>query len=124
MNILLIEPDIQLADTYARYLRHSGYTVMIVDTGQRAVEQADILAPDVVILELQLAGHNGFEFLQEFRSHQDWLNIPVIIHTLMDMRNLQQSKHALREFTVYEILSKTATSLDQLKISIQKVMTA
>jgi DNA-binding response OmpR family regulator len=78
-DILLIEPDIRLARTYALALQSAGHSVRTAATGQAAVCLADELRPDVVVLELQLVAHSGIEFLYEFRSYTDWHDVPVLV---------------------------------------------
>ena len=79
MNILLVEPDKLLADTYTRALQHDGYKVKMAPTAQAAIFAADERRPDLVLLEVQLVSHSGIEFLYEFRSYPEWQDIPVII---------------------------------------------
>lgn len=78
-NILLVEPDRSLALAYARALETAGHAVHVSPSAQTALEAADEVDPEVVLLELQLVAHSGVEFLYEFRSYTDWQNIPVII---------------------------------------------
>ncbi len=78
-HILLIEPDHILAGMYAAVLERAGHTVSRQVDAQNAILAADESRPDLVLMELNLAGHNGVEFLYEFRSYPDWLKIPVIV---------------------------------------------
>lgn len=78
-HILLLEPNTQLGDIFARALRHAGHSISWQQTAQSALNSADNHTPDVLIVELQLALHNGIEFLYEFRSYQEWQHIPVVI---------------------------------------------
>jgi len=71
-NILLIEPDRVLADTYGQALTVAGHHVVAAATAQAAIQAADAMEPSLVILELQLVEHSGIEFLYEFRSYLDW----------------------------------------------------
>jgi DNA-binding response OmpR family regulator len=81
MKIILLEPDKVLADTYRQALKQAHHKVTMCASAQAAIFAADELKPDVVILELQLVGHSGIEFLYEFRSYEDWQTVPVIILT-------------------------------------------
>lgn len=83
MQILLIEPDVVLAKTYKRALEAAGHEVMTAGTAQGAVQAADAKTPQLVILELQLVSHSGVEFLYEFRSYNDWQNIPVVVLSMV-----------------------------------------
>ncbi len=78
-NILLLEPDVKLANIYMASLQDAGHDVSHCTTAQAAILAADESMPDVVVLELQLVAHSGIEFLYEFRSYADWQLIPVII---------------------------------------------
>lgn len=80
-SVLLIEPDKVLAKAYKQQLTLAGFNVAVVHDGHEAVIAIDESMPNAIILEPQLAGHSGIEFLHEFRSYDDWKNIPVIINT-------------------------------------------
>jgi DNA-binding response OmpR family regulator len=80
-QILLIEPDRLLADTYRQALESAGHWVVMCAGAQSAIFAADEIKPDMVILEIQLVGHSGIEFLYEFQSYPDWQNIPVLIQS-------------------------------------------
>ncbi|HEV2403275.1 MAG TPA: response regulator [Candidatus Saccharimonadales bacterium] len=87
-HILLVEPDVLLATTYNKAFIHSGYEVSHVTTGQAAIDAADSMSPDLIVLELQLPAHNGLEFLYEFRSYPEWQIVPVITNTNIPFQQL------------------------------------
>lgn len=78
-QVLLIEPDKVLAGIYTEALTKAGYSVDRHVGAEEAISAVDAHRPDVVILELQLARHNGVEFLYEFRSYPEWASIPVVV---------------------------------------------
>jgi DNA-binding response OmpR family regulator len=114
MHILLVEPDVVLANIYIQALEAAGHTVSYVRTAQAAIHAADRKLPDVVVLELQLAQHSGVAFLQEFRSYADWSHVPVVLHTLLPPTQLKPFKNALHEMGARVQLYKPQTSLRQL----------
>lgn len=114
MHVLLIEPDRILAKTYRTALEAAGHTVATTGSAQTAVHLADEQLPDAVVLELQLAHHNGVEFLYEFRSYPEWQQVPVIIHTFVPLTELKDSPTLAGELGVSHLLYKPATSLEQL----------
>ena len=83
MQILLVEPDVALAQIYRDALEAAGHEVDVVTSAQAAIFAADQHRPDVVVLELQLAAHNGVEFLYEFRSYPEWQTVPVIVNSVV-----------------------------------------
>jgi DNA-binding response OmpR family regulator len=82
-RILLVEPDKTLSKLYSSVLEGAGHQVRWSAGAQPAIIAADEFKPDLVIVELQLAGNNGVEFLYEFRSYADWAKTPVIILSLV-----------------------------------------
>ncbi len=114
MHILLIEPDKKLASTYVQALRAEGYGVDWATTAQGAVHLSDAQKPDLVILELQLSGHNGIEFIYEFRSYTEWQDIPIMLLTMSPPHALQITQTTLDDFAIVACLYKPATSLKQL----------
>ena len=123
-NILLIEPNKALARTYLQALQHVGYQVGYAADAQSAVNVADDLQPDVVVLELQLPGHDGIEFLHEFRSYAEWQALPVIILTSLPPANLTGLQPALeQDFGVRACLYKPRTSLEKLLSQVKQELT-
>jgi DNA-binding response OmpR family regulator len=120
-NVLLIEPDATLGRTYMQALQHAGHTVGMASGAQDAINVADSLQPDVVVLELQLAVHNGIEFLHEFRSYPEWQSVPVIVNTHMNPAVLEPVQGTLkRDLGVELCLYKPRTSLEQLLSAVRK----
>ena len=114
MHVLLIEPDKLQARACAAALERDGHTVAHAVSAQSAVHLADAQTPDVVVLELQLARHNGVEFLYEFRSYSEWMSIPVVVHTFVPPHELEQAVTLAAELGVIRALYKPQTSLGSL----------
>lgn len=114
MNILLIEPNRLLAAAYRRALEKTGHAVTWQQTAQAAISAADTQKPDVIVLELQLVGHSGVEFLYELRSYTDWQTIPVIVHSFVPEENLVLQRGQLKQLGIAAIFYKPTTTLNQL----------
>lgn len=78
-NVLILEPNALLGGIYKQALEYAGYSVAWEQNAQDAILSIDNQQPDIIIAELQLALHNGIEFLYELRSYTEWQRIPVII---------------------------------------------
>jgi DNA-binding response OmpR family regulator len=114
-QILLIEPDRVLAETYRQALLADGHTVVCCASAQAGIISADQHQPDLIILELQLIEHSGIEFLYELRSYQDWQTIPVIVQTHVPPGEFSVNHQLLREqLGVQKYLYKPDTSLKEL----------
>jgi CheY-like chemotaxis protein len=114
MNVLLIEPDVVIAQNAYRVLRSAGHTVVLTDDAEAAIHLSDRQVPDVVILELQLAGHNGIEFVHEFRSYPEWQAIPIILFTLVPPQALVLAPEMAQTMNITHYLYKPMTSLKRL----------
>ncbi|HSX07942.1 MAG TPA: response regulator [Candidatus Saccharimonadales bacterium] len=123
-DVLLIEPDIILALAYRRALERAGWQVRVAASAQAALDCADACRPDVVVLELQLAGHNGVEFLYEFRSYAEWLDVPVIVHTLTPPTAFAQQETLRNQLGVVAYHYKPNTKIVQLIATVREQLAA
>jgi DNA-binding response OmpR family regulator len=121
MYVLLIEPDRILAATYQRALQSQGHKVTSAVSAQEAIYAADQQKPDVVVLEIDLPRHNGVEFLYEFRSYNEWLKVPVIIHSFVPSTEFTRAATLQKELGVVRVLYKPATNLAQLCAAVRTV---
>lgn len=120
-QVLLIEPDKILASVYKQALVHDGHSVVVTSQAQEAIYAADKRRPDLVIMEIQLMGHNGIEFLYEFRSYPEWSDIPVIVNSLLTGDELSTNKTLYKNLNVKTFLYKPRTSLRQLLAEVSQV---
>lgn len=122
-HILLIEPDALLGRTYTGALEAAGHTVHVCALAQSAISAADERRPDIIILEMQLVGHSGAEFLYEFRSYADWQDIPLVILTYVPPMEFADSRQLLYdELGVSTYLYKPQTSLRTLLRTMQELV--
>lgn len=113
-TILLIEPDRLFARTCLKALEGNGYEVNVAASAQAAISSADSNEPDLVVLEIELARHNGIEFLYEFRSYADWLNVPVIIYSHVSASHFKLMQKEMQLLGVKRYFEKSKTSLAEL----------
>lgn len=123
-QILLVEPDTVLAKTYAASFQKSGHHMLRAQDAQSAINACDAVRPDCVVLEIQLPGHNGVEFLYELRSHADWQNIPVIILSQLAVDRIGLDEIKMTELGVKAFCYKPETSLITLQTMIDETLRA
>ena len=119
-RILLIEPDRVLAKLYVDTLSSEGMTAKWVASAQQAISQVDTLKPNLIILEMQLANHNGVEFLHELRSYNDWEHIPVVVLSVVPERELGLAPELRLQLGIVAYSYKPHTTLRQLKAIVNK----
>jgi DNA-binding response OmpR family regulator len=122
-RVLVVEPDVRLGKVYADSLRTRGHHVVVCTTAQAAVCEADAESPDIIILELQLTGHSGIEFLYEFRSYPDWRRIPAIVVSHVPPQEFALSSDLLRNrLGVRDYFYKPQASLLTIRRAVEAVL--
>jgi len=122
-EILLIEPDEVLGLAYEVALQSSGFVISRTFSAKSAIEMIDHSCPDLIITELQLVNHSGIEFLYELRTYDDWIEVPVIVLSLVPPVEFIPSKNCLSELLgVNQYLYKPNTSLVQLIRSVNELV--
>jgi type IV pilus assembly protein PilB len=79
--VLLVEDEDQLRRVMKDLLEREGYTVAEARDGVQALDQVDRFAPDVIILDLNLPGLDGYSVLSQLRSRPATRSIPVMVLT-------------------------------------------
>jgi two-component system phosphate regulon response regulator PhoB len=79
--VLLVEDEDQLRRVMKDLLEREGYVVAEARDGGQALDQVDRFAPDVIILDLNLPGLDGYSVLSQIRSRPATRDIPVMVLT-------------------------------------------
>lgn len=122
MHILLVEPDTLLAQSYRSGLTQAGHTVDHAGTAQAAVHCADEHKPDLVVVSLEMARHNGIEFLYEFRSYGEWQDIPAIVLTSLPSPELVRDDVLREQLRVESILARSQSSVADIVRTVERVL--
>ena len=62
-------------------LTKKGYEVVILESGEQAVEQTKTIMPDLIIMDVVMPGMNGFQATRAITKAPETANIPVIMCT-------------------------------------------
>jgi CheY-like chemotaxis protein len=114
VHVLLVDADKQLSDSYAKYLKNAGYSVALAPSAKSALTACEQKIPDIIVLELQLQGHSGLEFLQELKTYPEWNDIPILLHTFVPQDNLNNLEQAFKSYGIVNYAYKPETSLKRL----------
>ncbi|MGA3150039.1 MAG: response regulator [Candidatus Saccharimonadales bacterium] len=121
-RILLIESDKILAGNLKSVLKKSGRRIDWQVNPQTAMDSIDRQKPDLVILDLLLAGRGGVEFLYELRSYPDWQNLPIVVFSSVSDRELGRSAKNLQQLGITAFYHKSDTSLAELARSVEQIL--
>lgn len=86
-RILIIDGDISLSTVLSDYLMSRGYKTQTALTGKEALNFMTNFYWDLILMEVQGVGMNGFDLLREIRHRQ--ADLPVIVLTTRTDRESQ-----------------------------------
>ncbi len=81
IRVLLVDDENQLRRVMRDLLERDGYTVFEAKDGAQALEQVDTHAPDILVLDLNLPGLDGYGVITQLRSRQATADLPIIVLT-------------------------------------------
>ncbi len=81
IRVLLVDDENQLRRVMRDLLERDGYTVFEAKDGAQALEQVDTHAPDILVLDLNLPGLDGYGVITQLRSRQATEDLPIIVLT-------------------------------------------
>src|SRR5690606_23141670 len=94
-KVAIIDDDHAIAPMYRIKFEAEGYEVETADNGKLGLELAEVMKPDIILLDLMMPVMNGDEMLKELRQ-TDWgRDIKVIILTNMGEQELPERVRAL-----------------------------
>ena len=80
-KVLLVDDEDSLRRVMKDLLEREGYHVAEARDGVQALDQVDRVAPDIIVLDLNLPGLDGYGVLSHLRSRPMTAGIPVIVLT-------------------------------------------
>jgi DNA-binding NtrC family response regulator len=116
-QILIVDDDPQLRNSFEKLLAIEGHTVRTANSGEKGVELARELAPDLVIQDVRLPGINGLEAFKRMREFEP--KLPVIImtaysttETAIEATKLGAFDYVLKPFDIPDILNLIEKALE------------
>ncbi len=117
-RVLLVDDDAWLADLEAKVLDDAGYEVRVSPHALSAIDAVDDFKPEVIVLDVLLAGSTAFAFLNELQSYTDTSGVPIILCTNIAE---QLDGEGLREYGVTRIINKSTMHPSDLVSAVRSV---
>ena len=86
-RVLVVEDNPTNLKLVRDVLTHYGFEVVAATTGEEGVRLAAQVAPDLVLMDLQLPGIDGTEALRRLRETESTRSVPVVAVTAFAMDN-------------------------------------
>lgn len=81
--ILAVERDPHIRTLGRYFLEQAGYRVEFVENGEKALEQARLLAPDVLLCEILVPGLDGLSVCRAIKADPATRHIAVLIFSIL-----------------------------------------
>jgi DNA-binding response OmpR family regulator len=85
-NILIVDDEPHLAFMLADVLAEAGYDARTIDNGRDALETVHRDPPDLMLLDVQMPGLDGFEVAARLKADPATAAIPIIMLSAMEGR--------------------------------------
>jgi CheY-like chemotaxis protein len=85
---LVIDDDPTVHDLMRRFLNKEGFWVEVAANGETGLELARQLHPAAITLDVMMPGMDGWVVLSVLKTDPDLVDIPVIMLTIVDDKNL------------------------------------
>jgi CheY-like chemotaxis protein len=82
-TILIVDDNFINLNMLLEFLNQQGYKTLIAQDGETAIRRAEIGRPDLILLDILMAGMDGFETCQKLKTLDTTRDIPVIFLTAL-----------------------------------------
>jgi DNA-binding response OmpR family regulator len=118
-TVLIVEDDVWLGEQQVRLLEKAGYKTIVSLHAQAAIDAIDDTHPDVIILDMLLAGGTAMALMHELQSHGDISVIPIILcsNLAADIRLEDVEPYGVRR-----VLDKTTMEPNDVVAAVRNVL--
>jgi signal transduction histidine kinase/CheY-like chemotaxis protein len=87
-TVLVIDDEAAVRDLMQRFLTKEGFRVVVAAGGDEGLRRAREVRPDAITLDVMMPGMDGWAVLSALKADPDVGDIPVIMLTIVDDKNL------------------------------------
>ncbi|MBM4130705.1 response regulator [bacterium] len=115
-KVLPVDDEPHLRLLYETELRRAGYETMTASNAAQGLEFVDTMRPDLVVLDIRMAGMDGIEALQRILERNN--SIPVVLNTAFssyrdNYLTWAADAYVTKSSDVTELLSTVKNILDE-----------
>lgn len=78
-RVLVVDDDRPTVEMLTLALEMEGYEVITASAGPEALDTAQVLHPDLLVLDVMMPGMTGLEVVRELREHPELHDTPVLL---------------------------------------------
>ena len=116
-KILIVDDDVQVTSLLRKYLSPRNFEVTTINQSSKTIQTANLLHPDLFILDLMMPPPDGFELCRILRADPNFAQTPILIITAMDISNSKATSfgandYLAKPFNLDEIVARINLLLD------------
>lgn len=123
-SIIIVEDDEDIADSIRFNLEREGFRVRITVTGEEALNVILSGPPNLILLDLNLPGMNGFEICRRLRAESTTAKIPIVMLTARADEtdkvlglNMGADDYVTKPFSMRELVARINATLRRSDIA-------
>ena len=97
-KILIVDDDVQVTSLLRKYLSPKNYEVTTINQSSKTIQTANLLRPDLFILDLMMPPPDGFELCRMLRADPNFAQTPILIITAMDISNSKATSFGANDY--------------------------
>jgi CheY-like chemotaxis protein len=106
-KILIIDDTPANLEVITEILSSQGYTTAAVTSGERALKWLDKYEVNLILLDVEMPGIDGFETCQKIKSNTKTADIPIIFITaLSNAESIAKGFSLVRSITLSSLFKK------------------
>jgi DNA-binding response OmpR family regulator len=109
-RILFVEDEASISEPFSHALKREGFEPVVASNAEQALELAERVDPDLVLLDLNLPDRDGRDVCRELRRHSD---VPIVMLTARGTETdrivgleLGADDYVVKPFSAREVVSR------------------
>jgi DNA-binding response OmpR family regulator len=108
---MIVDDDVQVTSLLKKYLSSKNFEIITINQSSKAIQTANLVHPDLFILDLMMPPPDGFELCTMLRADPNFAKTPILIITAMDISNSRATSfgandYLAKPFNLDEIVSR------------------
>lgn len=116
-KILIVDDDAQVTTVLRKYLSSNKFEVITTNQSSKSIQMANLMRPDLFILDLMMPPPDGFELCGILRADPGFARTPILLITAMDISNSNAASfgandYLTKPFDLDELVARMELLLD------------
>jgi len=112
LRVLVVDDEADMVDTLAFLLSAWGHEVRKAATGDEALQAANAMGPDLILMDIAMPGANGWEVMRQLRGRPEYRDtLCVALTGFGQEHDKRRSKEAGFDFHLVKPVDFTALNL-------------